>query len=117
MARAKEPKYRIGAYDGDYKTRNLLPHASSGHRLQTTTDKKAEALQIAEEWLAKHPPQRTTTRDQTEPYLLISDRDGNRRALWKASGNEWVEQYNHLKTKSRRRSTNPTRLKNRLTRF
>lgn len=108
MARKRQPKYRILAYDGYWKARDLVASASGGHRIQEGYDKKDEVLKRAQEWMAAHPPQAISGGYEDKAHVEISER-GDRVALWKAKDGKWVEVINHL-----RRQRNTSALKARL---
>lgn len=53
---ARKPNWRVNGYDGDYRTRDLLPYASGGHRLGTMAMNEKAAMVIAEVWMKENPP-------------------------------------------------------------
>jgi hypothetical protein len=100
MAKRREPKYRLLAYDGDRKSRDLLPSHSDGHRIQASYDKKEDVLERAQTWMASHPPQHQYGMPQ-QPHVVITDKRGDDQAMWEARDEAWFERFNHLRKRAR----------------
>jgi len=48
--------YRVEGKDDDYKTRDMLPYASGGHKISVEAADLAEAQVTLADWLKSHPP-------------------------------------------------------------